>query len=642
MTLPSNTGVSKAEFLETLAKYEVERQKRQRDDGLAQYIDAGKSDKFKHYGEDPWIEYDNTLRQQPPPPVANGDHKRLVILGAGYGAMTFAIRFIEAGVFKAEDIIFVDQAGGFGGVWYWNRYPGLMCDVRSSVYLPLLEETSYMPKDRYSYGPELKEYAEILASKWNLQSQGLWQSTLSHSRWDEKSNEWVHTIIRKVNGKEETMTIRSDYYLLISGVLSRPKLPRIPGLSEFQGHMFHTARWDFGYTGGSPSDFDMIKLRNKRVAYLGTGATAVQAIPELAKWCQKLYVIQRTPASVAERGQAPTDPGEWAKATSYKGWQRAQRDNMARWISNEPDIEEDLIQDAWTSFPSYSGLVGGPAAAELTEASVKDYIADLLQLDHPRQAGIRARVDDIVQDTETAESLKPWYPGYCKRPCFHDEYLQSFNLANVELVDTGGRGVDKLTPTGLVAGSKKIDIDLLILGTGFEPWTAGSPAHRANVTITGRDGLDMDEKWRAGIGTLHGCFTRGFPNLILPGLTQAGASVNYCHMTDVAAEHVAHILTEAAKRAKAGHKVLVEPTAEGEEVWTMKIVRGAYALGGLSICTPSYATNEGALTKQKSPEEQLKLARGSIFPTGFPSYSNYLKEWTSTGLLPGVDIRVVE
>ncbi|EXL90111.1 hypothetical protein FOIG_16624 [Fusarium odoratissimum NRRL 54006] len=260
-----------------------------------------------------------------------------------------------------------------------------------------------------------------------------------------------------------------------------------------------------------------------------------------------------------------------------------------------------------------------------------------------RDEAVRSRISAIVRDPEVAENLKPWYPGWCKRPCFHDEYLQAFNNSNIELIDTNGKGVERCTSAGLVAGGKEFDVNVLILGTGFEPWTAGSPAYRANVTIKGRDGLDLDEKWNQGIGTLHGVFTRNFPNLILPGTSQAAGTVNVVHTMDVAAQHVAYILAEASKRYASGEKkkVLVEPTEEGEADWVLKIVHGAYALGGLTICTPSYMTREGELTNVKSPEDQIKLAKGGVWAAGINDYVQYLERWSAADDLEGVEVRVV-
>ncbi|KAJ4148958.1 hypothetical protein NW754_000394 [Fusarium falciforme] len=575
MTVDANGQAAEDAFVQTLAKYELERQKRQRPDGLAQYIDPGKSDKFKHYGIDPWIELDNKKRTQPPPPVADGGHAKVVILGAGYGALTFAVRLIQTGVFKGEDFVFVDAAGGFGGVWYWNRYPGLMCDVESASYLPLLEETGYVPKHRYAYGPELKGYAELVASKWNLQGQGLWQSTVRDSTWDESSSNWVHTISRTSGGQTETLTIRSDFYIMISGILTRPKLPGFPGLIDFGGHVFHTARWDYNYTGGSPEDQTLSNLKDKKVAFLGTGATGIQVVPQLAKWAKS--------------------------STSSNELQRPWL-NEANDLSTLRNVKEDLVSDGWTCFPPFSGTAGGPGADGLTAKTVEGY-----------------------------------------RPCFHDEYLQAFNNPNVELIDTDGKGVERCTLTGLIAGGKEFDVDVLILGTGFEPWTAGSPAYRANITVKGRGGLDLDQKWSEGIGTLHGIFTRSFPNLILPSTTQSGATVNIVHVIDVAAQHVAYVISEAFKQkaAQGKKKVLIEPTAEGEAEWVLKIVQGAYALAGLSICTPSYITREGELANVTSPEDQIKIAKGSLWAKGVNDYIRYLDNWRASGGLRGIEIKGV-
>lgn len=186
-------------------------------------------------------------------------------------------------------------------------------------------------------------------------------------------------------------------------------------------------------------------------------------------------------------------------------------------------------------------------------------------------------------------------------------------------------------------------MDVLILGTGFEPWTAGSPAYRANITVKGRGGLDLDEKWSEGIGTLHGVFTRSFPNLILPSSTQAGGTVNIVHIIDIAAQHAAYVISEAFRQqaAQGKKKVLIEPTAEGEAEWVLKIVQGAYSLAGLSICTPSYTTREGELTNLTSPEDKIKMAKGSIWAKGMNDYIRYLDNWRASGELRGIEIQGV-
>ncbi|EON62364.1 hypothetical protein W97_01586 [Coniosporium apollinis CBS 100218] len=388
--------------------------------------------RFKHLTNDPWLDPHSPAKG---PRLTTGARVKILVLGAGYGGLLFAVRLLEAG-FKAEDICIVDSAGGFGGTWYWNRYPGAMCDVESYIYIPLLEETGYMPAHKYAYGPELRKYAEMLAEKWRLEGRTVFRTVANEIRWDD---------------------VGKDFVIAESGLLNYPKVPLVPGLDAFKSHCFHTSRWDHRYTGGSPVDPALTNLKNKRVGIIGTGATAVKAVPHLAKWAKELYVFQRTPSAVDTGGNRPTD-AEW--------WQKQRRENFSAFVSNvSPPPSIDMVADGWIIMPSFNALVGGPAAAQVTLEKVAAYVASLHALDFPRSERIRARVDEIVKEKTTAESLKAWYPGWCKRPCFHDEYLQSFNLPHVTLVDTDGRGVDRLTDHGVVVGDSEYDLDLLILGT---------------------------------------------------------------------------------------------------------------------------------------------------------------------------------
>ncbi|KAF4549540.1 Flavin-binding monooxygenase-like protein 15 [Elsinoe fawcettii] len=615
------------------ARYAEERNKRVKDEGLAQYIDLLKSDKFKHYSQDPWID------RSKPGKRPSKDTCKALILGAGYGALLFAVRLVETGT-DPKDILFVDQAGGFGGTWYWNRYPGLMCDVESYIYMPLLEETGYMPKHKYAYGPELREHADRIATKWNLQNQLVPSATIQDSIWDEGSSTWRTTI--HLDQFYETTTITSNFLLLASGVLNTPQIPNIPGIDTFKGHIFHTARWDYKYCGGSPENQTLENLKDKRVAIIGTGATAIQVVPALAKVVKHLTVFQRTPSAVDERGQRPTDPAEWRSTIAAKpGWQYDRMYNFSAHLSNLPDKPaENLINDGWTKFPSYSALVGGPACANLTPETIGAHIAQMHALDFPRQERVRARVDALVHDRTTAEALKPWYPGWCKRPCFHDEYLQSFNLPNVSLVDTAGRGVDAFTATGIVFDGKEHPFDLVVMSTGFNSPAVGNPASKAGVKVTGRDGLTMDAKWAAGVGTLHGVVTRGLPNLFFPGPTQAGASANHVCTLNVITSHVAHIIAEAEKRAGPGGRVVVEPSEEGEMGWTGRIMQQAISYAVLMGCTPSYINSEGEADREKSMEEKMKGARSAGWSRGILDYEKVIRAWEGQGKLEGLVVEV--
>lgn len=614
------------------AKYAEERNKRVKDEGLNQYIDLIKSDKFKHYSEDPWI--DRSIPGKRPPK----DTCKTLILGAGYGALLFAARLVDAG-FDPKDIFFVDSAGGFGGTWYWNRYPGLMCDVESYIYMPLLEETGYMPKHKYSYGPELREHAERIAAKWGLTDQLIPSATIKDSVWNEESGTYATRIILdRFDGEEFTIT--SNFLLLASGVLNTPKIPAIPGIDSFKGHIFHTARWDYNYCGGSPQSPSLSALSDKRVAIIGTGATAIQVVPELAKVCKSFHVFQRTPSAVDVRGQRPTDPETWSRIASKPGWQYDRMYNYSAYLSDLPDKPaENLVDDGWTHFPSYSALVGGPHCAGLTPETIGPHIAKMQAMDFPRQERVRARVDSIVEDKATAEALKPWYAGWCKRPCFHDEYLQSFNKPNVTLVDTKGRGVTRFTESGLVFDDREYDFDLVVMSTGFNSPAIGNPASKAGVSVTGRDGMTMDKKWEQGVGTLHGVVTRGLPNLFFPGPTQAGASANHVCTLNVITSHVAYILAEATKRANGG-KVVVEPTEAGEMGWTYQVMPQAISYAILMGCTPSYLNREGEVDREVPMEEKMKGARAAGWSRGILDYERTIKEWESQGGLEGLEVEV--
>lgn len=623
---------------DTLLKYDQERQKRLRSDGLGQYVDIEKSETLQHYAEDPWItdgHVPNSL------PAEDGTTAKAVLIGAGYGALLFAVRLIEIAGFKPEEIIFVDNAGGFGGTWYWNQYPGLMCDVESACYMPLLEETGYVPKHRYSYGTELRQYAELVASKWKLDKRAIFAARVTDASWNAETSQWTSTVTqRAINGQaQRTFKIHSDFFVLTAGLFTRPKMPKVPGLSDFQGESFHTSRWNYDVTGGSPTDLALSKLKDKRVAVLGTGATAVQVVPEVAKWARKLYVIQRTPASVDFRGQRPVNEEEFRSNISHEpGWQKRRRENMTAHVSNIP-MERDMVQDGWTTFPSFSALVGGPNASGLSEQTLPSYIASLHTLDLPRSNRVRERVSQVVKDQATAESLKAWYAGWCKRPGFHDDYLAAFNNPNVELIDTAGAGIQRMTKAGFVANGAEYPVDIFIFSTGYQPFRDGTAASRAEMSITGCNGLTFDQKWGRAVGTLHGILTRDFPNLILPGSGgQGGVTINVVHTLDTIATHVASVISAASSKGD-GKKVILQPTQQGEEEWSMRIARDARYITLMADCTPGINNKEGAVRVFEGTEEQkLHMARGANMVGGLLSYAKAIEEWREKGDMVGLEI----
>lgn len=359
--------------------------------------------------QDPWADHD-ALNARDPPALGDGQRVKVVILGGGFGALITAVRLIQAGL-AAKDIRFVDSAGGFGGTWYWNRYPGLHCDVEAYCYLPFLEETGYVPATKYSPGHEILEHSNRIAQHWDLADKALFRAEVNALTWDDNDKAWTVSLKegRGPGQDARNFKVQAQYFVIASGVLSRPQAPKIPGLESFAGNMFHTARWDYTTTGGTPTAPDMTKLKDKRVGIIGTGATAVQVVPELAKHAKELYVFQRTPSAVSPRGQRPTDREEWrTKIAAKKGWQAERVSNLTRILSNsaEPD-EPDLVDDWWTKIASYHATLGStrrPPPAP-TPAAIQAHIGEFVALDLPHAEGTRARVDSIVRDKDTAAKL---------------------------------------------------------------------------------------------------------------------------------------------------------------------------------------------------------------------------------------------
>lgn len=640
-------------------KYNEERAKRLRSDGGAQFItipsfsaSRDKNEKLARFAADPWDTELEEAQKRYGVRSTLPDHAKILIVGAGYGGLYFAVKLLEAG-FSVDDLLIVDSAGGFGGTWYWNRYPGLMCDVESYIYMPLLEETGYMPKHKYATGSELRGHANMIAEKWGLHRASVFKTLVKGMKWNDEKKSWeVDAMQLNDDTDNKRASISADFVILATGLLNVPKMPDIPGIEKFQGHSFHTSRWDYEYTGGSSEDPKMTNLKDKKVGVVGTGATAIQVVPQLAKWAGELYVFQRTPSSVDVRGNRETDEEWWNREVTSrgKGWQRERMENYNAFVSNvNPPPSSNMVSDGWTDMQSYCVLVGGPNNLH------PDFVSTAHELDLPRQERVRARVDGIVKDETTAESLKAWYAGWCKRPCFHDEYLPAFNEPHVHLVDTDGHGVDSLTENGIVVrnsnGSTEYnDFDLIVFSTGFNLPSRNSPAARASFPVTGRSGLDMEHKWTVhGAGTLHGVVSRDFPNLFFPGPNQAGAAPNQSYTLNVLSTHVAYIISQTVKKgstaptARNGNgdkqrKVTVEPSEEAEQAWASRIVSMARGMAALAGCTPGYINGEAGREghTEMSKETMAKLVRLSNWGLGIANYVEVLEAWRGKGDMEGL------
>jgi cation diffusion facilitator CzcD-associated flavoprotein CzcO len=582
------------------AKYREERDKRLRPDGNEQYVEV-KGD-FSRYVDDPYVDPGFTRE-----PLT--DAVDVVIIGGGFGGLLAGARLREAGV---KDIRIIEKGGDFGGTWYWNRYPGAQCDIESYIYLPLLEETGYIPKEKYSYAPEILAHARRIGEHFDLYRDACFQTQIKALTWSEDECRWIVT-----TNRDDRM--RTRFVVMSNGPLNRPKLPGIPGIDSFKGHTFHTSRWDYGYTGGDTNG-NLHKLGDKRVAVIGTGATAVQCVPFLAKYVKELYVFQRTPSSIDNRGNRPTDP-EWVK-TLKPGWQKHRMENFNVLVTGgfQP---EDLVNDGWTDIiRNLGGLL--MARNKDSEISMQEVMRLAEIADFKKMNQIRARVDEIVKDKRTAESLKPWYRQFCKRPTFNDEYLPAFNRPNVTLVDTMGRGVDRITEKGLVFDGIEYEVDCIIFATGFEVGTAYT--RRAGFEVFGRDGKGLSENWANGLKTLHGFCSAGFPNCFHMGVTQNALTANFPHMLEEQARHI----TELIRHAKSQEARCIEPTAEAEAEWVATIKEKAMNNQDfLEACTPGYYNNEG------KPQKGFGLA-GELYGGGPVEFHDLIRKWREAGEMKGL------
>ena len=578
-------------------KYRVERDKRLREDANDQYNEI--KGEFSNFIEDPYITLD--IDREP-----FTDEVEVAIIGGGFGGLIAGARLSELGF---EDIRIIEKGGDFGGTWYWNRYPGAACDTEAYIYLPLLEELDYVPSQKYAHAPEILSHSKNIAEKYGLYENACLQTEVTGMQWDTLASRWVIQTNRQDRFK-------AKFVVMSNGPLHRPKLPGIEGINSFNGHTFHTSRWDYEYTGGD-SNGALEGLRDKRVAIIGTGATAVQCTPHVGEAAKQLYVFQRTPSSIDVRANRKTDP-EWA-ASLKPGWQKERMDNFNILCSGGV-VEEDLVKDGWTeiirnliSMANYRG-----------EDTNWDEVPQLMEIaDFQKMEQIRARAAELVEDPQTAESLKPYYRQFCKRPCFHDSYLQTFNRDTVELVDTNGQGVERITQRGVVAGGKEYEVDCIIFATGFEVGT--SYVRRSGYDVTGLDGINLSDKWAEGMRTLHGVMTSGFPNLFIISNSQAGFTTNFPHAMDETSQHIGYILNECRKDNLAS----IDVEKEAEDKWVEEIIGvSRFASDFQESCTPGYYNNEG--------KPNPKSVQNGPYGKGSRPYFRITAAWREEGNMAGI------
>lgn len=588
------------------AKYAAERDRRLRKEANDQYVAA--SGKYAEiYEHDP---YTPVAEREP----VTGETE-VVILGAGYCGMMVAAQLRKAGI---DDFHNIDHGGDFGGTWYWNRYPGIQCDNDALCYMPLLEETGYMPSRKFCDGIEIQAHCRIIAQHFGLYENALFHTLIRDLRWDPAINRW-HV------GTNRGDAIKARFVVLAMGPLNKPKLPGVAGMDDFKGKLFHTARWDYAYTGGEWGRPELDKLKDKRVAVIGTGATAVQIVPYLGKYAKHLHVIQRTPSTIDFRNNRPTDP-EWFRAQE-PGWQDKRIANfhhaaMERLAPHEPDMVEDI----WTEI---SRNVNAELEAEgWPEISPEEFARRREVMDYRVMERLRARVDALVEDKATAEALKPWYRYLCKRPASNDDYYPTFNRPNVTLIDVAEtQGLERLTETGFVHKGEEYPIDCLIFASGYE--VTNDLDRRWGIDrIEGRDGLSIYDYWREGFQTYQGMMARNFPNMFFTGFTQAGANATNSKTFIDQGRHIGYIASEAIRRGIA----VVEPEQAAQDAYiahlrAVAVDNSAY----VNECTPSYFNNEGDTAKKRH-------IFGEPWGEGYYAFEDMLTKWREEGALAGLEL----
>ncbi len=533
------------EYYEAIkAKFAEERDLRlgYRPEGTAQFT-SDLTGPLARYEQDPYA--DETLERE-----AIEDRVEVLFIGGGFSALLTSARLRQVGV---ESIRIVERGADVGGTWYWNRYPGLACDVVAYDYLPLLDEMDYVPTSHYAKGPEIYAHCKAIAEKYDLYDLAVFQTTVTSTVWNEEEQLW-HI------GTDRGDHMRARFVICANGTLSKPKLSKIEGMERFGGHSFHTSRWDYDYT--KP---DLSGLRDKVVGIIGTGASAVQAIPHLGQNSKELYAFQRTPSSIDVKDDWPTDPN-WARRLE-PGWQTKRREKAMR----EPELSPEQ-------------------RAKIASRSREEKIRRQESANIDAMMRIHKRVEETVRDPETAEALKPWYMLMCKRPCFDNDYLPTFNLPNVHLVDTKGKGITEIAEKGPIFDGKVYELDVLIYATGFEVQKTG-----IYNKIVGQGGLDLQDKYSEGIRTVLGIHSHGYPNLFIMGGYQASFRFNLTDVLNMQGDHIAACIDYARTH---GHQA-IDVTHDAEEWWVQEVIANRGKTSRAADCTPGYYNFEGEFQRRQ-------------------------------------------
>lgn len=480
----------------------------------------------------------------------------VVIVGAGFGGIGAAIQLKRLGY---DDIVILDREPDLGGTWYVNRYPGLAVDVPSTTYSYWFEPNPYWSR-LFAPGPEVKRYAEHVADKYDVRRHMRFNTTVAGARWDDDARQWRVSL---VGG--ETLTAR--FLITATGFLSQPYTPDIPGIATFNGKIIHTTAWDDGY------DFE-----GRRVGLIGTGATAIQLIPELAKTVADLTVYQRTAIWVAPKVDFRIPPGLQRLFARLPLTQRAMR-----WVT-----------DSALEFMTLTGVLNYRYFRRLAIAAM-----DLCKIHRFMQ----------VRDKEVRRKLTPDYDIGCKRPSWSNDYYRSFTKPHVHLETDG---IERIEADGVVTkDGGKVMIDTLVLATGFDIWDANFPA----IEIIGRRGRNLGKWWREnGFQAYQGLSIPQFPNYLSLASPFGFSGLCFFNTMEYQMRHMDRLFSEVQRRGATTFEVTEEANAGFVDRMTRRLDSSVFYAGNCTTSRSYYFNHDGEANLLRPTSVRNAVHDGSAFP----------------------------
>ena len=520
-------------------------------------------------------------------PDVRGEPTRLdvVIVGAGFGGMYAVYKFREMGL----KIQAFEAGGDVGGVWYWNRYPGARVDLPSIDYSfsfsPEIEQ-EWVWSEQFAAQPELLRYINFVADRLDLRRHIRFHTRVRSAVWDAERELWTVTT-------EGGDVYEATYCIMATGPLSVPKDPEIPGLDRYRGRLLRAARWPH----------EPVRFEGLRVGVIGTGSTGIQIVQEVGKEAGELHVFQRTPSfTMPMRNEALTPDYVSEVKRHYAGIREAARNSAVggtrpqstrAFFSVTPNQRRQLLEDAWKN----GGLAMlGTFSDLLTNPEANEHVAEF----------VRGKIGEVVADPATAEKLKPRdYPIFARRPCLDSSYYETYNRPNVHLVDCLSDPIVEITERGVRTRSGEVELDVLILATGYDGLTGALLA----FDVVGRDGRTVEDKWKDGARSYLGLMMEGFPNLFMTtGPNGPAALANIIRISENDVDWIADAMTHMARNGLS----TIEPTAEAERRW-MDIV---FRLSQRSLLLKAKTWYVGANVKDK-PQGL------TLFTGGFAKYREY-------------------